>query len=522
MKPFSFCRLAGIPLLITLVGASQGFAQLTWDSTGSATVDPVVTPVDGVGNWLDAGKWWDGTNHVTWDNLANATTTAIFGSGGTSGDINLGTGVSAGGLRFNSLATGKGYQFLTGGTLTLNPNAVIDIYGGSSGSGPDNRIRFQNILAGSNVTITNANDTTSHASYLLLSGANTWTGKLTLTGYTGTNSGGLFVNVRNEASLSSLTEIEIKPSTTLSMEASGAVIPSTTTLRLSGDGLGGRGAIRADQSFTINSNIILAGATRLGTNATSSVVVTINGNITGSNQNLRLDNDSDAMAGRYVFKGIANNYGTLTVVKGNAQIGEGGVGTTGNGTLNLSGTTAVVSGTGTTRGFLVNNGTIRPGDNGGVDRGVLNVNGNMNFTGLSGLTAPRTVVEFGLAAPTAVSDKINVTGNLRLHANGNIVVAFEGYSPLLGDSWTLFDYDGTLTMEGSTTVFSLGTNMRSGANDGSEGNLDLPDISNTGYVWSINAPATNGQLTIMVVVPEPATATMAGAAALLLLRRRRR
>jgi len=234
------------------------------------------------------------------------------------------------------------------------------------------------------------------------------------------------------------------------------------------------------------------------------------------------------MAGRYVFKGTANTYTSLTVTKGNAQIGEGGVGTVGSSTLNLNGDTAVVSGTGTSKGFLISNGTFRPGDNGGADRGVFNVNGNLNFTGLNGLgvNAPRTAVELSLGAPSGISDRINVTGNLRLHANGNIVVAFDGgYSPLLNDSWTLFDYDGTLTLEGDSvagTQFSLGTNMRSGANDGSEGNLDLPDISASGYAWNISSTASNGALVIRIVVPEPATATLAGAAALLFLRRRRR
>src|SRR5690606_38804876 len=133
---------------------------------------------------------------------------------------------------------------------------------GSSNSGPDNRIRFQNILAGSNTTITNGNDATAHATYVILNGANTWTGKLTLAGHTGSG-GGLFVNVRNGQSLATLSEIDIKASTTLSLESNGMVIPNTTTLSLAGAGLGGRGAIRADQSATINSNIVLNGAARL-------------------------------------------------------------------------------------------------------------------------------------------------------------------------------------------------------------------------------------------------------------------
>ncbi|RYD24809.1 MAG: hypothetical protein EOP87_25505, partial [Verrucomicrobiaceae bacterium] len=97
MKPSILPKFAGVPLLFTLLGSGQGFAQLTWDSTGAATADPPVPPVDGGGNWLDAGRFWDGANHVTWSNIDNAATTAVFGSGGTSGDINLGSGVSAGG-----------------------------------------------------------------------------------------------------------------------------------------------------------------------------------------------------------------------------------------------------------------------------------------------------------------------------------------------------------------------------------------------------------------------------------------
>jgi predicted secreted protein len=525
MKNSTLPDIAGVSLILTLLGAGHGFGQLIWDAAGEATVgSPGAAPGDGSGNWLGTDRFWDGADHVTWSNGSNAGTIATFGAGGNAGAINLTGDVSAGGLRFNAVLGKKGYQFMSGGTLTLAPDAIIDIFSGSSDAGEGNRIRFQNVLAGSNPTITNANDPTPHTSYVGLYGANTWSGKLTLSGHTGTD-GGLFVNVRNSQWFGSLSEVEVKASTTLSLESSGMVIPNTTTLRLAGAGLGGRGAIRADQSATINSNIILAGATRLGTNASSDVVVTINGNITGAHT-LTLGNDSDTMAGRYVFKGTANTYTGLTVLKGNAQIGEGGVGGTGSGITTMSGATAVVSGTGTSKGFLINNGTIRPGDNGGVDRGVFNVSGNLNFTGMNGLPAARTAVEFSLGAPSDTSDRINVTGNLRLHANGNIVVAFDGgYSPLLNDSWTLFSYGGTLSLEGNSelgTQFSLGTNMRSGADDGSEGNLDLPDISATGYVWNISSSPTNSALVISVVIPEPASITLTGAATLLFLRRRRR
>ncbi len=74
------------------------------------------------------------------------------------------------------------------------------------------------------------------------------------------------------------------------------------------------------------------------------------------------------------------------------------------------------------------------------------------------------------------------------------------------------DWAGLLTLNG----FSTGTNLRTGANVGNEGNLNLPDLTQlagyNGQVWQISTltnGATGGSLIASIVVaPEPGRALL--------------
>ena len=138
------------------------------------------------------------------------------------------------------------------------------------------------------------------------------------------------------------------------------------------------------------------------------------------------------------------------------------------------------------------------------------------------VSTPSTVAELQILGSTAGSnlsaDKINITGDLTLNSLSNIFVNGSGYTAAVGDSFTVIDWSGVLTIGG----FSTGTNLRTGANAaGNEGNLDLPDITGIGF-WDISDLAGSGALTLTVVVPEPARGMLLllGLASLIFRRRK--
>lgn len=500
MKPCVKPSVTSLLLSMNLLGSALVSAELTWDADGAAGVNPS----DGGGAWLGA-NWWDGTNHTTWNNVTHANTQAIFGSGGAIGTVTLGSGVSAGGLRFDAVLDAKGYLFGSG-TLTLAPNAVIDIRDGASNAGAGDRVRFTSFVAGSDITISNAVDGGSFASYATFSGNNTWTGTLTLTG----NSTGLFVDTSTANALNTLTAVNIGSNATLALNTGTYTVP---TLRIGGSGLGNRGSLRFDNGIVnVNSNIILTSDGRMSTNANG--IGVINGVISG-NFNLAVSSGTDAV-NKIVLKNT-NTFNQLTVSRGNVQIGEAGVGTGGRNVVNLNGSVAnpaIISGTGKVLGGLyVSGGSINPGDNFGVDIGTLIVTGNLNFTGV---TATQTVANFTLGSG-GISDRINVSGDLRLQGNGNFSVLFDaGYTPTLNDSWTLIDWNGTLIQND----FNMGDNLRTGADaDGNEGNLNLADLTASGYRWNVG---TDTGALVVTIVPEPSVAMLSVLAVAGFASRRRR
>jgi fibronectin-binding autotransporter adhesin len=152
--PASFAALTVIAGL--LVPATGHAGTLTWSATGTSSA------IGGTGTWDTTNARWtaDGT---TWSPWVNSTSdTAVFA--GTAGTVTLGTGITAGGLTFDT----TGYT-ITGNTLTL---------------------------AGTTAAITTNADATSIASTISGTAAFEKLGSGTVT-LTGTNSftGGLVINV---------------------------------------------------------------------------------------------------------------------------------------------------------------------------------------------------------------------------------------------------------------------------------------------------------------------------------------
>lgn len=534
MKPFQtlFLSTGSRLLLFSLLALSSASAQLTWDPNGATTPDPS----DGAGVWTTtssgtpAATWWNGSTQVIWDNTTHATTRAIFGAGtttGLAGAIDLGGAtINVGSIQFDSIklpaaamagppavpaGPEEAYSF-SNGTLNMAAGSSLDLRASSSTSNSVlGRIRFaaNSVIAGNNISIVNnQGGNTSFGLIQMSSTANTWTGTLSMTG----SSGGMFVEALNIGAVNTLSKIDVNSNATFVVNYS-STTPLAVPLELAGSGAGSRGALRFDQSRTLDGDIVLTAGTRLATNG-GSIVGTLNGTISG-NFGIAMDHTGTTVVGGLVFT-KDNTFTTLLVTKGNAQIGVAGAGTSGTGLVTLNGSTATVSGTGTLKGGLsVNNGVVRPGDSLGVGRGTLNVIGAVNLAP----AALRTVAEFTLAAPAGISDKINVTtGGLTLSNNSNMVVTFDASytTPTLGDQWIIAAWDGALT----PGTFDTGADFRTGADsDLNEGNINLPDISASGLKWDVNLGPNS---LVAIIIPEPSSMALAGLALSAFALRRRR
>lgn len=117
------CALAGTRAALA--------ADVTWDADTAAA-----GAQDGSGAWNTSNtNWLNGGVNTTWNNAANDT--AIFGnSTGGPNTVTLGTGITAGGLTFNTgpayTVTGNTLSLASGATITTNGNATIgSIIGGT-------------------------------------------------------------------------------------------------------------------------------------------------------------------------------------------------------------------------------------------------------------------------------------------------------------------------------------------------------------------------------------------------------
>lgn len=221
-------------------------------------------------------------------------------------------------------------------------------------------------------------------------------------------------------------------------------------------------------------------------------------------------------ASTQVLTNASNAYsGTTTVSGGTLQVGVSGTGKSGTGATTVNGAGAVLAGTGSVEGThtSVILGVIMPGDNGGAGAGTLSTK-TLIFTPAS----TTTVAELEIMS-AAVFDLLSITGDLTLNSSSNIVVKGSSYTPTMGDSFTLMDWSGMVTLGG----FSTGASVRTGNNAaGDEGNLDLPDITGTGF-WQVDPFANGGGLTLTIVpTPEPTRGILLLTGIVTVLLRRRR
>lgn len=213
--------------------------------------------------------------------------------------------------------------------------------------------------------------------------------------------------------------------------------------------------------------------------------------------------------GTLVLAGTNTYSGNTAVTDGNLQVGKAGVGSIGSGSVSVQ-SGGALSGTGVVNGATnVQAGSVRPGDSGGSATGTLTTQ-SLTFTPASAYT----VGQFQVQSDSSY-DQLLVNGDLSLNGNSRFIVDGTGYSPVLGHMFTLIDWVGSLTLGG----FNAGASRNGSGDTGT--NLDLPDISSSGYYWQISDMMSEGALTI-TVVPEPSRALLllVGVTGMVIRRRR--
>ena len=128
-----------LAVVATVVGGMPvSAATLYWDQDGVARNDVLTgLGLGGTGTWRTTGaQWWDGVDRVTleeWNNANNDT--AVFT--GTAGTVTLGTGITVGGLQFNTTGytiAGNTLTFGAASNITLNNIAAATINSTLAGS----------------------------------------------------------------------------------------------------------------------------------------------------------------------------------------------------------------------------------------------------------------------------------------------------------------------------------------------------------------------------------------------------
>ena len=504
-------RETGGTVTLSANGSGTSGISVTGTNTASGIIGGYATFLTISGNATNGGATQ--TNATDWATFKNgqitflaagaysntAATTASTNLDLTS-SLTLNANVTVGSIRFNSAIASP--------TLTLNGAHTI----GSGG------ILVTPTVAGNATRITGGSITSGNGQDIIIIQNNTTTGgaltvDATLTGAVGlTKSGGgqLILTGTNDYTGANYLN---GGTTSISSNANLGAVATGSMVNLNGGTLSATASVTLDNGGSARRNIVLGSNGGTMDVATSQTLI-VSGSLSGDGAL------SKTGAGTLVLSGTSTQTGTTTVSAGNLQVGASSSGQTGTGQVVINGATAVLSGTGQVQGTTtVTQGTVRPGDTGGTAVGTLTTS-ELIFTPVTATTVIELQITGSSGTSTLASDKILIGGALTLNGNSNIVVNGGTYTPTLGDTFVLLDWN-TVLDTGTTSVFSIGTNNRTGANIGNEGNLDLPDLSTYGLTWQILDFSGSGSLTL-VVVPEPTRALLLLLGILPLLMRRRR
>lgn len=385
-----------------------------------------------------------------------------------------GTGISSdsgntGIVEITESATISGGGTITvnsGGRMTINQLTITNITGLGVNIGGNSAARITTLtigpgglsLSGQSVTLNPGSSTGNQGSELILNG-----------NFTGSGT----TNINRGAGAFGVAQINLGSS-----ERTFTISSGTTTSNVPLIGTNG-GLIKAGTgTLTLSATNTYTGKTTI---SAGTLILTATGSIADT-QWIQIDSGStfnvNAITGGFTFSPATGT----RVISGSGSI---------NGSLVLGGVAQIRPGT------TSNPATIGTAGDG---IGTLAISGNLSLTPSS----PNTVASFQIR-DASTADKITVGGNLTLNANTRLEVTFdETYTPAYGHTWDLIDWVGLI----SSTGFLTGDNYRTG-NDGAgnEGYLNLPDLTNWGFLWEISSLTNGGALTI-TVVPEPGRAIL--------------
>ncbi|MCB1224685.1 MAG: autotransporter-associated beta strand repeat-containing protein [Verrucomicrobiales bacterium] len=221
----------------------------------------------------------------------------------------------------------------------------------------------------------------------------------------------------------------------------------------------------------------------------------------------------------------ANSYtGTTTVSAGTLQVGVAGSGSTGSGAVTVeSGSTILGSGTVASTAFTLQAGaTLQVGDStaaGDYD--------TLNFIPSSGAgvyqfdTSGLVLLGLNPASP-GDSDLLNFGGassDTLIFNSSLTLVAPAAFSPTGPAFFDVLDWNGSTTPVFGSQFDDVGLIFGNG--DEAAG-LDLPDVSGSGYAWSLSDFKTTGTVQLVIAIPEPSRVLLLAVGLALVLGRRRR
>ena len=422
------CRLFPVAFAtLCLSGTPASFAGTIWDAGGGTTTN------------INTATNWDGD--VV--NALNGSTTATFGTAGSTATIN--TNASFSGITFNRDAA---FTIADGaGTLTVGANGITVTL--PTTTARTHTINESNLVLGANQTWSVTNNTGAARLDVnsVISGASTGitkvgNGTLALGG-ANTFGGGLTVN---EGSLIAQTNASAMGAGTVHLgNTSGSVnasllmaqslnFPNPITVRAGNSG-----------TMTINNNTFAS--------------PTLSGTITLDKALNITNNDNSAPYGNLTVSGKITGNSGLTLSASNAA----GPITLSNAANDYTGATAISSGTVRLTGNLGNTAVTVASGASLTGEGSIGATGSLTFNSGSILRVDGTT-----------TGALSVTGNLTLNAVTNVIV--EGFPTTTGPgtSIRLLNYNGTLT--------------------GTEANLSLQNSAN--YRNAVLSTATANQINL--------------------------
>lgn len=504
-------------------GTGNGASRLNlpivsaWDITAGTTTINVATigaggiTKNGAGNMSLGGAETNAHTGMTTVNGGSLFLNKTAGVNAISGDITVGTGATLDWNAANQLSDSTNI-FLTGGALKFDSLtetfASLTQTAGRVNSGDNTNSGIVNIIG-----LLRA----SGGSSINLNSAAVWTvGGADFTNFVGT---AISLNGNNPAGMNRFTIGGLG----LILTGQSIGLNKGTTAGAFGSELVLNGDVTASGNNSINAGTNTIGVSQVNLGSADRTWNILSGTTT-SNSNVVSSGGGVVKTGSGIlaFNGVNSYTGNTTVNAGTFRLGA-------SASIDTSPQITVASGAlfdvTAIPAFSIKNGQLLQG--GGTINGATTLaSGSVLAPGISGGVAQQTLTfgnSLSLAAgsqtllqlsASGAYDQIRVTGSFTQATGGQIVVDGGDFVPALGMSFNLLDW-GTLISLSS----NLGSNYRDGSADDTT-DLNLPNISGSGFVWDISQFATSG--IIAIAVPEPSRLMLVLLAALACFVRRRR